>query len=99
MSGKELIKLYSELNSQSVHLTNTIKNMLIVNKYQIANDYTETINHLLSDAKDLEASLKTINNQLKEFQQTCKHINKSYTGHCYKWDHYKCDNCNKNFEE
>lgn len=97
--GKILHKRHDTLRDQWLEIRNAIENLEEVNTYEISTDLNDTIAGLMADEKVFSKSLDIINKEIKHYQKDCQHEKKEYTGHCHKWDHFKCDECGQEFEE
>lgn len=97
--GKNLQKRHDTLRDQWFEISKAIDILEEVNTYEISTNLNNTITKLRINERVFGKSLDIVNKEIKKYQKECPHDKKEYTGHCHKWDHFKCDECGKNFEE
>ncbi len=97
--GKRLQKKHDDVQKKWLDVRYAIEKLQTVKPYNLVSDVPAFISSLKKDENILSKELDGINSEIKELQKTCTHEKESYTGHCHKWDHYKCDECGRKREE
>jgi len=98
-TGQKLQKREKEALEAWNDVYKAIETLQVIKKYKLTTDIGAAITELKKDERILSKSLAVVRGEIITYQNICKHEKEDYTGHCHKWDHYKCNECGREREE